>query len=318
MKKLPLSNPGFLYLEQSFREWLDILGYAPGTVYDMPVHVRELLYYMEQQGYTHISALTAATIETHYERLKTRSHQRRGGGLSNAHLNKHMQSLKKFTEYLRKTGRQQTGPPALKHEESGRSVTFLSEAEISELFRSTRKAPEKKGRSMTWEQAEALQGRDRAMLAVYYGCGLRRNEGVQLNVSDISFEKSLLHVTKGKNYKERLVPVSKSSLKTLTGYIYDHRPELLRGRKTEALFVSLRGRRMQGQSLLLRLKYLQQQSDSTTLREKEIGLHTLRHSIATHLLSAGMKLESISRFLGHSSLESTQIYTHLSAEASRH
>ena len=68
---------------------------------------------------------------------------------------------------------------------------------------------------------------------------------------------------------------------------------------------------MQGQSLLLRLKYLQYYSDSIALKEKEIGLHTLRHSIATHLLQAGMKLETISRFLGHSSLESTQTYTHL-------
>jgi integrase/recombinase XerD len=61
----------------------------------------------------------------------------------------------------------------------------------------------------------------------------------------------------------------------------------------------------------LRLKHLQQQTENADLIEKEIGLHTLRHSIATHLLQAGMQLESIARFLGHSSLESTQIYTHL-------
>ena len=72
---------------------------------------------------------------------------------------------------------------------------------------------------------------------------------------------------------------------------------------------------MQGQSLAVRLKLLQYYSEDSALQEKEIGLHSLRHSIATHLLQAGMPLESISRFLGHSSLESTQIYTHLSAEA---
>ena len=63
--------------------------------------------------------------------------------------------------------------------------------------------------------------------------------------------------------------------------------------------------------MFIRLKLLQQRSGNLDLLEKEIGLHTLRHSIATHLMIAGMKLESISRFLGHSSLESTQIYTHL-------
>ena len=76
-------------------------------------------------------------------------------------------------------------------------------------------------------------------------------------------------------------------------------------------FVSQRGLRMNGQSMLLRLKILIQRVDNTELQSKEVGLHTLRHSIATHLLQNGMKLEAIAKFLGHSSLESTQIYTHL-------
>jgi len=74
-------------------------------------------------------------------------------------------------------------------------------------------------------------------------------------------------------------------------------------------------KRLSGQSLILRLKLLQSKTNTPELMEKEIGLHTLRHSIATHLLAAGMDLESISKFLGHSSLESTQIYTHLTAIA---
>jgi integrase/recombinase XerD len=140
---------------------------------------------------------------------------------------------------------------------------------------------------------------------------MRRNEGVCLNLGDINFDRALVHVRKGKNYKERFVPVSKSSLKYLQDYVYDHRPELLQGNKSESFFVSQRGGRVQGQTLILRLKYLQQQTENLDLIEKEIGLHTLRHSIATHLLQAGMKLEYIARFLGHSSLESTQIYTHM-------
>jgi integrase/recombinase XerD len=148
------------------------------------------------------------------------------------------------------------------------------------------------------------------MIAIFYGCGLRRNEGVQLNLSDINFDKSVLHVRKAKNYKERFVPISKTNLKYLTEYIYDHRPQLSMS-SIDALFLGRSGFRMQGQSLMARLKSLQQKTEDLTLLEKEIGLHTLRHSIATHFLQAGMKLESISRFLGHGSLESTQIYTHL-------
>ena len=94
--------------------------------------------------------------------------------------------------------------------------------------------------------------------------------------------------------------------------IYDYRPILTKGSKLDALFVAYSGsKRMQGQSLAVHLKKLQYLTGDLDLIEKEIGLHTLRHSIATHFLQAGMKLESISRFLGHSSLESTQIYTHI-------
>lgn len=100
-------------------------------------------------------------------------------------------------------------------------------------------------------------------------------------------------------------------MKHLQEYVYDYRAELTLTTKVEALFISQQGTRMQGQSLILRLKHLQERAESVELTEQEIGLHTLRHSIATHLLKAGMKLESIARFLGHSSLESTQIYTHL-------
>jgi integrase/recombinase XerD len=153
--------------------------------------------------------------------------------------------------------------------------------------------------------------RDRAILAIFYGCGLRRNEGVNVDVGDINFDRALLHVRKGKNYKERFVPMGKSVMKHLQEYIYDHRPELLQGSKTESLFVSLLTRRINGQTIILRIKYLKHQTENAELIEKEIGLHTLRHSIATHLLQSGMKLESIARFLGHSTLESTQIYTHL-------
>jgi len=309
MKSLPLQNPSYRFLEQSFKEWLDIQGFADTTVYNLPNHIRELLHYLESQGINHIKELELKHIYAHYEKLKERTRQRRGGGLSNGHLNKHIQALRKFTDYLRKVGRIQLPALKIENEEENHKITFLTEEEIRELFKATEKRPERVNVSEL--TLLAMQARDRAMLAVYYGCGLRRNEGVHLDLSDINFDKSTLHVRKGKNYKERFVPISKSSLKYLTEYIYDHRSQLVKSSTIDALFLSQRGLRMQGQSLMVRLKSLQYKTNDLTLQEKEIGLHTLRHSIATHLLTAGMKLESISRFLGHSSLESTQIYTHL-------
>jgi integrase/recombinase XerD len=310
MKKLALENSSYKYLEKSFREWLDVLGYAPTTVYNMPNLIRELFHYLEKQEISNIKELDIKHIENYYQTLKERSNQRRGGGLSAAHLNKHIQALRKFTTYLRKVGRLQIPEINLANEETETKIIYLTEEEVRELFEATQKATSHKNKSA--EVVTAIQARDRAMLAVFYGCGLRRNEGVMIDVGDINFDRSVLHVRKGKNYKERFVPISKTNLKYLTEYIYDHRPELTKGSKTEALFIAYtNAKRMQGQSLMIRLRMLQYHTENIELQEKEIGLHTLRHSIATHFLQAGMKLESISRFLGHSSLESTQIYTHL-------
>ena len=318
MKNLPLKNPSFRYLEKSFREWLDVLGYAPVSVYNMPNQVRELLYYLEGKGIDNIKDLDNKHIKAYYEQLKERSNMRRGGGLSNNHLNKHIQSLRKFTDYLRQVGRLTLSElPIRNEEEDKKAIEVLTEEEIQLLFKTTYRMPDSMP-NLPNRTVEALQFRDRAMLAIFYGCGLRRNEGVNVDVSDINFDRGIVHVRKGKNYKERFVPISRASLQYLQEYIYDHRPELLQDRKSDALFLTYYSRRVNGQTLLLRLKYLQHLTGSEdpdgsgrALKEKEIGLHTLRHSIATHLLQAGMKLENIARLLGHSSLESTQIYTHL-------
>ena len=313
MRKLSLANPSFRYLEKSFEEWLDVQGYAKSTVYNLPSHVRELLYHLEDKGINHISELTPDHVQDHYNHLKQRTNQSRGGGLSNAHLNKHIQAMRKFTQYLRKVGRLQIPEVELRDEVTESSIVWLSVEEIEQLYKASEKVTSKYRAHQ--DTVEAIRARDKAMLAVYYGCGLRRTEGVHLDVGDIHFDNEVLHVRKGKNYKERLVPMSKSSQKHLQTYLYDYRPRLLKGVRNEALFISRdHGNRMQGQSLFVRLRQLQYLTENTALQEKEIGLHTLRHSIATHLLQAGMKLESISRFLGHSSLESTQIYTHLTEQ----
>lgn len=305
MKGLKLQTPAYRYIEKSFKEWLDILGYAPTTVYGMPHCIRELLHYLENEGITRIDDITNKEIRKYYQGLKYRPNTRRGGGLSSAYLNKHQQAIRKFTDYLRQAGRLTLPYINLKSEEDEqREVTVLTKEEIQELYKATEK-------SNAHTNKEAYTLRDKAMLSIFYSCGLRRTEGIGLDLSDILFDKGMLYVRKGKNYKERYAPINKANLKTLEDYIYNSRYVFVKDNKEEALFVSQRGKRIEGQSMILRLKQLQQKTDNPELKEKEIGLHTLRHSIATHLLQAGMKLESISRFLGHSSLESTQIYTHI-------
>lgn len=315
MKQLPLHSPSFAYAERGFSEWLDILGYASTTVYNMPNAVRELLHWMEANSKMQLHQIASINIKDYYDHLRERENITRGGGLSNAYLNKHQQAIKLFTDYLRQTGKISLPVMEWEHEsiQTGQ-IDVLSIEEIKLLYKATELLPDIQKHQKGREFYEALQYRDRAMLSVYYGCGIRRNEGVQLDTGDINFNRAILHVRKGKNYKERLIPISKQSLHHLQIYLYDGRPVLLNDSRSHALFISAKAKRMDGQTMLWRLKQLIALTGNARLQQKQVGLHTLRHSIATHLLHKGMHLEKIKEFLGHTSLESTQIYTHLNFE----
>ena len=311
MKTLTLHSEAYRYIIASFKEWLQTLGYDEQTVYQLPNYIQEFLHYSESKGYAGLFQITDAGMREYYYKLKQRPNKRRDGGLSNSYLNKHRQALYKFTEYLNQTGRLMIAEPGIRGEDDEHGITdILTEEEVKQLYEITYQPYEAKKGDRGIAFYEALQLRDRAMLAVYYGCGLRSNEGVNLDTDDINLDKSFLKVRAGKGYKERFVPVSSQGIQHMQNYLYDARPLLLLD-KTDAFFLSNSGKRLSGQMMLLRLKALIQLTGNTTLQQKDIHLHTLRHSIATHLLQNGMKLESIKDFLGHSSLESTQIYTHL-------
>ena len=290
MKKLVIKTPSYQYTEKSFGEWLDILGYAPTTVYGMPIYIRELFYWLEQQKITDIKQINTLLIRQYFDQLKYRRNQRRGGGLSNAYLNKQLQALYKFIEYLRQTGKLILPALSIEWESNDtEEIEYLSLEDIKELYKATFGYNE-------GTRLEPLNARDRAILTIYYACGLRRNEGYHLDLSDFNFDRQILHVRKGKAYKERLVPFNKTSCQYLQEYIYDARPVLLQDKKESAFFISQQGRRMETQSMALRLKILQQRSENLELQQKNVRLHVLRHSIATHLLTNGMGLEKISRF----------------------
>lgn len=314
MKRLPVTAPPYQYIEKSFKEWLEALGYSWQGVYYMPIQIRGLLNWLEGQNKTQLADIsTEAITNYYYQELKQRkNYMRDAGTLSNKHLNKNLQALRKFTEYLRQTGKLQIALLNIKQEEIiDNKPTVLTEEEIMQLFKATETIPDKMKHAKPREFYEMLNLRDKAMLSIFYGCGLRRNEGYWLNITDIHLESALVHVRKGKGYKERFVPISKKGMENITAYLYDARPLMIRDNKEEAFFLNHNGKRLGGQMLMLCLQSLARRTNDTGLHQKEIGLHTLRHSIATHLLGNGMSLESIRDFLGHSSLESTQIYTHL-------
>ena len=151
---------------------------------------------------------------------------------------------------------------------------------------------------------------NRAILSVYYGLGLRRSEGVVLDINDILSSNGTVYIRKGKFNKDRYVPMTISVFHDIEMYISQIRPLQVKDIKCSeehALFISERGQRITGNAIYERLQFIAKNAGLKT----PLSLHSLRHSIATHLLEAGMSLENISSFLGHKSLESTQIYTHL-------
>jgi site-specific recombinase XerD len=141
--------------------------------------------------------------------------------------------------------------------------------------------------------------RNHALVELVYSAGLRSAEAVGLDLGDVDFEQEHLRV-RGKGGKERIVPLGEEAAHVLARYLREARRELARG-ANDALFLSPRGRRL----------------DTSTLRRLLPHPHRLRHSFATHLLEGGADLRTIQELLGHSSLSTTQIYSHVDARRLR-
>jgi integrase/recombinase XerD len=290
-----LNNPDFKYYVTAFKTWLKLLGYSGTTIKNYPKMLQEFFFHIEKNEITTIENINQKVMDDYTEWMKVRPHQREGGGLSESHINKHLGALEKFKEYIeQKEGKKLVFEVKRLRRERRPEVDFLTEEEIKALYNATDETPH--------------GYRDRAMLSIFYGCGLRRNEGTQLDVDHILQERKLVLVTQPKNNYERLVPIAGKHFLYILQYIETARPFFLSFRsKEQALFISERAQRITPDQLYKRLERL---VDIAGI-QKTVGIHTLRHSIATHLLKKGMELENIALFLGHKTLDSTQIYTHV-------
>ena len=292
-------------LTESFEKWLRTLEYAESTVYASVRYVNDFFFYLESSKITRLEAIQPETLSNYHKHLQDRKNKRFNCGLSNNYITSNINAIKRFGRYLQETGKPFFEVNIKTKPDKETSKTILTQAEIKALYKACGN--------------DTLGTRDRAILSVYYGCGLRRSEGINLNVSDILLKEKRVYVRRGKNYKERYVPMTEAVKEDLETYIYTAR-EKIRGFKGakpgspdgsgQALFLSRHAKRMCGNAILERVHKLAKDAGV----EKETGLHALRHSIATHLLQSGLALEEVSQFLGHASLESTQIYTHLAYE----
>lgn len=269
---------------KTFINHLQNLGYSQGTIL---VAQRSVTEYLEQNP--EYKSAMKATITDHYEYLKQRPNKTRPGNLSDSVVSMHMYSIRLFYDYLEQTGIITENPttltsfPKAKYKER----IILTGEEIGQLY----------------SAADTMK--EKAFLALFYGCGLRRSEAEKLNVQDMDMESGLLYVREGKGKKRRAVPMSEKVKADLGNYINLERKYEVKLHHEASLMINGRGTRMTKSTYYKFFGRLLVKSGIN----KPVSIHNLRHTIATHLLESGLEIEQVRSFLGHAELETTQIYT---------
>ncbi len=268
-------------------------GYSSNTVISYRRDIYKFLEYMEKENasFNDVDSILIRNflLEETLNGISKRSSQRR------------LVALRRFYEWLLKEKKVKFNPfKIISSPKLDKTLPdFLHQEEIDELFVNNEK------------RTDFLALRDHALLELLYASGLRVSEIVNLTLEQMESSTRIIKVT-GKGNKERMVPYSVECKKALDKYINECRKEIIEKNKLEtdpgALFLNARGEKLTTRGVEYILKSI----------EKKIGMeldlhpHKMRHSFATHLLDEGVDLRVIQEILGHESLETTQVYTHIS------
>lgn len=269
----------------NFRIELQNLGYSKGVINNYPKYAQNLLHYNKVSA----EKTTENQIKEYYDYLREKPKSNGKGIISQSHVHSQLLAIRLFFEYLQRLGKIKRNPYTLKVKSPARNQRgILTQNEIQILYKTAQKLEEK------------------TILHLCYGCGLRRSEAQDLNIKDVSFEQKLLFVRKGKGKKRRVIPITEKITNDLQDYY--KQSELYRNENQQAFFITIKGNRITGTTIYETFKKLLEKTKINT-SEKAICLHSLRHSIATHLLENEMSIEMVRNFLGHQNLKTTQIYT---------
>jgi len=302
-KETPLVNHIFINLTSGFEKWLRVFGFAEKTARMSPVYLRSFFRFLEVQGVSEILEINNRDIRMFMSYLSSVTSLYTMKKLSQNYKLNHLNAIKLFGRFM-KESKGIIIDTSLKYSQGViKDRRWLSRTEIDKLYQAC--------------SVDHTGDINRAILSICYGLGLRRSEIVGLDYSDIQWSKGIVFVKRAKLCKERFVPMSKKVFTDLEVYSKRYRSKILKlhGRPSEKSFIiSRQGKRICANAIYERLQNVARSAGVKT----PLPLHSLRHSIATHLLENGLSLESISSFLGHSSLESTQIYTHLVSPENNH
>jgi integrase/recombinase XerD len=300
-------NENYRKLAESFYQYQKKAGYHHKSSKGRYHSLNEFLHWLECEGITEIEKILTSDIIRYYNYLSCRPNKKDGGALNPKTTHARMRTVRDFFEMLLQNSNGQfiikTNPCSIlnfPYPKTNNERNHATQEEIKQLY------------------AVCETAQERAILSLAYGCGLRAKELVNCNIEDIKLRDSILIVPQGKGNKRRIVPMSKGVVKDLSDYYYNEREAFTEGRdyklnvgNQKAFMLHSRGGRMQHDTYNKIVKQLIDSTQNAALKAKQLTMHSLRHSIATHLLEQGIAIEQVRIFLGHSQLETTQIYTHI-------
>lgn len=256
---------------------------------------REFVAWCEAMHIRDITEVRSQHLTTYLAYLEERPNQRRGGTLSASSIAHHLFSVRLLFDYAYASGiigYTVPFPKFIVPERSAKDVPTPDE--IRELF------------------AVCQDPRDKAILTLAYGCGLRRNELFWLDTADVLTHTGTLYVREGKGRKSRSIPLTNKSVAYLRSYERNHRPKLLRERTDDtpepAYLLNHKGHRLNHNTIYKRVTELAARTEDPVLIQKNVTPHLLRHAVATHLTENGADLKWVQAFLGHGDIDSTHWY----------
>ncbi|MEA9414160.1 tyrosine-type recombinase/integrase [Flavobacterium sp. PL02] len=269
-----------------FRKELENLGYSKNVVSNYPKYAKQLLDFTKAT----IEKITDKHIKNYHQYLQEKPKQRRTGKQSQSHIYSQLLAIKLYFDYLQRTKKINQNPYNLKLKQPvNNERQVFTQQEIQQLYATCKNITEK------------------TILHLCYGCGLRRNEVELLELKDINFEQKLLFIRKGKGKKRRVIPLTTTIIDDFKHYYTDTQTH--REQSQESFLININGTKMKGQNIYNLFKRLLKRTQN--LNPECYCLHTLRHSIATHLLENEMSIEMVRDFLGHQQIATTQIYTRI-------
>jgi integrase/recombinase XerD len=296
-KKIAIEHTAFYPYLQRYNEVMSIRNLSSVTLNRRDSDLRRFIAWCEERSLDHPNHITKVILDAYQQHLYY-YRQDNGKPLTPTSRNHYISSIKMFFKWLAQENHILYNPASeviAPRPTASRLPLVLTPDQVEAILQQP-------------DLSRVYGLRDRAVLEVFYATGIRRLELCRLQMQDVVLAQQLLYVRKGKNGKDRLLPLGERATHWLARYINNARPQLMVDLNEEALFLNDYGERFADSKLGDRVKRFMANAGIVA----EGSCHLLRHAMATHMLENGAELRYIQAMLGHADLKSTQIYTHVS------